>query len=130
MSDASYRGDGSERAILGELSTEAPDRREFWAKLAVILAFALYYIWDVFEAVSNLIGVLLYAATLGGQLNSFAWLVLITGILLPIVFFAAAVVVARKRTKGPTALILFVGIAAVSTLSLSLEALVRSVSAA
>jgi hypothetical protein len=125
MTEAPFQDESSARAVLGELSTEVPDRRKMWSKIAVILAFALYFLWDVFAAVSNFVGVLLFAANLGAQLNSFAWLVLVSGMVLPVIFFVVGVIVARKRTAGPTAIILFVALAAVSTLSLSLEALVR-----
>ncbi|HEU4850136.1 MAG TPA: hypothetical protein VFS93_06975 [Terrimesophilobacter sp.] len=102
-----------------------------WFRLTVIVLFALVYVWDLFEAISNLFGVAAQImkynenATLIG-LNTIAipWTVLIINLLLPPVVFGLALLVARRRNVGILAIVLLAGLGVVAAVSLSLAELV------
>lgn len=94
--------------------------------LALLIGFGVFYGWDLFEAVANLAAFLGYAAQVGGQLSSLAWIVLVSGIVFPVALFVAAVLLRRRRGLLVSALILLTGLATSAVLSLDLEALVRN----
>lgn len=93
---------------------------------AIAAAFALFYAWDVVEAVSNLAGLLAFAGAAGHPLNSYAWLVLGTGILVSPAAYTTAVAVGWSRGPSVLGAVLLVGLATSACLSLSLESLLRA----
>ncbi|MEO7348742.1 MAG: hypothetical protein ABIW32_02605 [Terrimesophilobacter sp.] len=102
-----------------------------WFRVTVIVLFGLLYVWDLFEAVSNLFGKLAELASVNEvrALNGFApidtpWAFMIVNLLLPVVVFALAVVIARKRNVGILAMVLLAGLGVVGAISLSLTAFV------
>ncbi|HEV7623909.1 MAG TPA: hypothetical protein VGO26_07225 [Amnibacterium sp.] len=100
---------------------EAPPTRP-GLRLAIALAFLLAFLWELLGAVSNLLAWAGFAAALHRQLSAFAWLVLGGGVLVPVVAYALAVLLGRRRTPGTFALILLVAYAASQALTLSLLA--------
>ena len=97
------------------------------ARFAVASAFGLGFLWQVLGGVSNLLALLGFAAAQGRQLNSTILGILLVGLVIPLAAFAAAVVVGRKRSAGPLALILLIALCASQALGLSQLAFFQSV---
>jgi hypothetical protein len=91
-----------------------------WILLTIALFIGLFYAYDVWEAVGNLVGVNLQAQSLDTQLSAFGWTVLIFGVLLPVLVYALAYWLGRNRALGVQALTLTVGLCAVAALSLDI----------
>lgn len=101
-----------------------------WTVLVVAVLFALLYAYDLFEAISNLVGV---TAQLDAY-NAFAeengltpaavpWALLVATIALPPVAYATAAALGRGRSIGMRALLFAAGLTVVAALTLSLIAL-------
>lgn len=110
--------------------TDAPSRRHRALRFAVIVAFGLFYAYDLFEAISNLAAVPAQLADynrflIENDLTPVAvpWAILVVNLLLPVVAFAAAWVLGRGRRIRQQAVLLAVGLAVVAALTLSLTAL-------
>lgn len=110
---------------------EKPVRRASWFRLTVIILFGLLYAWDLFAALSNLFGKLDELARRNEVrvLNGFApidtpWALLIANLLLPVVVFGLALLIARKRNVGVLSIVLLAGLGVVAAVSLTLIALV------
>lgn len=102
-------------------AVHAPGRRPA-LRLAIALAFLLVFLWELLGAVSNLLAWAGFAAVLHRQLSAFAWLVLGSGVIVPVAAYVLAVVLGRRRTPGTLALLLLVAYAASQALTLSLLA--------
>ncbi|MCU1438244.1 MAG: hypothetical protein JWP66_1331 [Naasia sp.] len=110
------------RATRRSATGREPRRRE----LAVAAAFALPFCWDLVEAVANLLALLAFAEGAGHSLNSYAWLVLGSAILVPPASYAAGVALGFAGGPLRLAAILLAALAACSCLGLTLEALLRA----
>lgn len=102
MSDSASTGgsatESSAKATLGDGTPRRSDPRRrllLWVLIAAV--FALFFAWDVWEGIGNLVGLRTYAATLGTDLNGTGWTVLLLGLVLPIVCFLTALVLGRRR---------------------------------
>lgn len=88
--------------MTGGIETPAVEPRSrgvrFGFDVALAVFFGLFYAYDVWEAVGNLVGLTQYAAALDSTLSSTGWVVLIAAILLPIGLFALAFVIGRRRS--------------------------------
>lgn len=62
--------------------------RPGWLSWSVAVLFGLFFAYDVFEAVGNLVGIVGTASGLAVPVLPLGWVVLIGGLLLPIVAFA------------------------------------------
>ena len=91
-----------------------------WTLLTVALFLGLFYAYDVWEAIGNLVGLNLQAQSLDTQLSGFGWAVLIFAVLLPVLVYALAYWLGRNRAFGVQALTLLVGLCAVAALSLDI----------
>ena len=92
------------------------------ASLAVVLAFSLLFLWELWGALNNLIFWLSLAASVNRSLTTFAWLVLLAGLAVPVAAFAAALVVGRRRGAASRARILLVAYCASQAVTLSVLA--------
>lgn len=119
-------------------STTTTDRRKRpavtgprWLVIAVAIAFGLFYAYDLFEAITNLVGVV----ALVGEQNIFLienditpiavpWAVLLANLALPPLAFGLAWWLGRRRSILHQALFYVVGLCLVAALTLSLTALV------
>lgn len=110
-------------------STVIPTRqaRPVAGRLVVAAAFLLAFLWQIYGALSNLVVWVLFADRAGGQLSAFAWVVLLLGVAIPVVAYAAALVLGRRARVGLLALILLVAVCASQALSLSQLAFFLSV---
>lgn len=114
---------------------ETTGQKPRWFRLSVIILFAIVYTWDLFAALSNLVGKLGEIARLNETRghNGFPpldtpWIPLIANLALPIVVFGLAVWTSRRRSVGILALVLLAGLGVVAAVSLSLIAYVRATS--
>ncbi|TDW31144.1 hypothetical protein [Cryobacterium psychrophilum] len=119
------RTDNSERPRAGAdttTTTSAPTRRRTprWLGLSLAIIFGLVYAYDVWEAIGNIVGVSLAAQSLDTTLSGFGWLVLVWGIAMPVVVFALAFWIGRRRTAVIQALLYLAGLAVVAALALDL----------
>ena len=113
------------RNAAGNVSSDATATRRRpprWALLSIAIFFGLFYAYDVWEAVGNLVGLNLQAQSLDTQLSGFGWVVLIFGVLLPVLVYALAYWLGRNRAFGVQALTLLVGLCAVAVVSLDIAA--------
>lgn len=94
-----------------------------WLLLVIAGVFALFYAYDVWAAIGNLVGLNGQAHGLDTELSAFAWIVLIGAILIPVLVYVLAYRLGRNRAFGVQALTLLVGLALVSVLSLDITLL-------
>lgn len=101
-----------------------------WISIAVAVFFGLFFAYDLIEAITNLVGV---PAELASR-NEFRadqdlpvipvpWSVLVANTLLPLVAFAAAWWIGRRRSFGSQAVIYLVALAVVAAYTLTFTAL-------
>lgn len=98
-----------------------------WATLAVLAVFGLFYAYDVWEAVQNIVNISAVYTAFGLQAADVPWWLLIVAILIPVLAFVLAYVLGRRRALLGQALILLVGLALVAVLSLDVIALEQSI---
>lgn len=110
--------------------TDAPSRRHRILHLAVNILLGLFYAYDLFEAISNLIAVPAQLADynkflIENDISPLAvpWTILVANLLLPLVVFVAAWVLGRGRSIRQQAVLLLAGLAVVAALTLTLTSL-------
>jgi hypothetical protein len=109
-------------------SEPAARSRYGWPSVMVAAVFGLFYAYDLWEAVSNFVELPVVYKQYGLEASDIPWWVLVLGLVIPPVVFAAAFVVGRKHSVLGKALIFIVGLAVVAGLSLgviALEAVLR-----
>ena len=100
---------------------EAPVRRApFWLEMTLAIAFGLFFAYDAWEAVGNLIGMAGIATALETTITGLGWVVLIAAILSPVVLFAAAFLLGRRRTAVMQAALYLTGLAVSAVLYLDI----------
>lgn len=99
---------------------DRPHRPGRWVTAVVAGIFGLFYAYDVWEAIGNLVGLGSAAAALGTSFSAFGWTVLIVAILMPIVVFGLAVWLGRGRRVPVQALLLAAGLCLSAVLSLDI----------
>jgi hypothetical protein len=83
----------------GTAAPAASARRvPFALELVLAVLFGLFYAYDAWEAVGNLVGLSQYASALETSITALGWVVLIGAILLPVGLFALAFVLGRRRS--------------------------------
>lgn len=101
-------------------ASSARDRYRQWPALALGILFGLFYAYDLWEAVGNVLTLAGVAAQLGITLSAAAWVVLIVSILMPIGIFITALVLGRSRGYLIQALFYVCGLAVSAATYLSL----------
>lgn len=94
-----------------------------WLTAVIAVFFGLFYAYDVWEAVGNLVGLNLAAQGLDTQLSGLGWFALLLGVLVPAIVFAAAFWLGRSRGIGAQLLLFVAGLALVAVLSLDMTEL-------
>ncbi|MGK9146698.1 hypothetical protein KXS11_03600 [Plantibacter flavus] len=94
-----------------------------WASWCIAVLFGLFFAYDVFEAVGNLVGVVSQANALGGNVVPLGWAVLIGGLLLPVIAFGIAYWTGRGRRLGEQTVRFLVALCVVAAISQSVLAL-------
>lgn len=105
-----------------------------WFRFTVMILFGVVYAWNLFSALSNFFGLQADLARKnevrvlnGFSLIDFPWLPIIVYMVLPLAVFGLAVWIARRRSVGMLAVMLFAGLGVVAAVSLSLIAYVRAI---
>jgi hypothetical protein len=101
-----------------------------WLSLTIAILFGLFYVYDLFEAVSNVVGVT-SQITLYNEARAVVkldpvpipWVWLVIDVLLAPVVFALAFIIGRKKTVLLTVLLFVIGLTLVAATTLSVEAL-------
>ncbi|GAB3120948.1 hypothetical protein [Glaciibacter psychrotolerans] len=91
-----------------------------WLSLVIAIVFGIFYVYDMWEAIGNLVGLNNAALSLDTALSGWGWSVLIGAIVLPVVVFALAYLLGRQRGALAQAVLLFVGLALVAVLTLDI----------
>lgn len=102
---------------------QVPAARGNWLNWCVAVLFGLFFAYDVFEAVGNLVGVVSQANALGGTVVPLGWTILIGGLLLPVIAFGIAYWTGRGRRLGEQAVRFLVALCVVAAISQSVLAL-------
>ena len=103
MTEAVEPEQAGERSDVGEQATAAGPAASarpafFPLRVALAVLFGLFFAYDVWEAVGNLVGLSQYAAALDTSITAVGWVLLIAAVVLPIGLFAAAFVLGRRRS--------------------------------
>ncbi|GAA2462331.1 hypothetical protein [Agromyces soli] len=125
MTDASAPAEQPETSTEPRTGAAAADAVEASARpatplwLAVVIAAVtgVFYAYDVWEAVGNLVGLNLYADSLGVGLTVYGVVVLIIGVVLPFAVYATAFWLGRRRGPLGQLALFVVGYALVQVLS-------------
>lgn len=93
-------------------TTPVPHRAQtpLWLAATIAVFFGLFYAFDVWEALGNLLAILQSASALGVPLTAYGWVVLIGAMVLPLALFALAFWLGRNRGALAMAAFLFVGL--------------------
>ena len=117
-------------AVVADDAAQATHGRYGWLSLVVAFLFALFYVYDLWEAVGNLIQLPAVYEAYGFGSEKVPWWLLWIGVLIPLAVYVVAFVGGRRRTVFGKALIFLVGLALVAGLSigvLALEEILRPV---
>jgi len=109
--------------VVADDNREAARGRYGWLSLVVAALFGLFYAYDVFEAVSNLIALPSFYDQAGFGSENVPWWILWIGVVIPIVVFIVAFVIGRRLNVGRKAVIFLLGLAVVAGLSVGVLAL-------
>ena len=102
-------------------STAPVDRGSRAARLGVILLLALVVAWFTWDAVGNLMALPELLTDLG-LAESVPWPALVLGVAMPVVYYAAAVVIGVRLSLARLTLVLIASLAAIAATRLSLIA--------
>lgn len=125
MTDASAPAEQPETSTAPRTDVAGADAAEASARpatplwLAVVIAAVtgLFYAYDVWEAVGNLVGLNLYADSLGVGLTAYGVVVLVAGVVLPFLVYAITFWLGRRRGPLGQLALFVVGYALVQVLS-------------
>lgn len=95
-------------------------RTPFWLDLMLAIVFGLFFAYDAWDGVGNLIGMAGIADALETSITGVGWVVLIAAILLPVALFAVAFLLGRRRTAVVQAALYLTGLAVSAALYLDI----------
>jgi hypothetical protein len=104
-------------------AAEAQRGRYGWLSLVVAALFGLFYAYDVWEAIGNMIGLPAYYDLIKIGSKNVPWWLLWIGVVIPIVVFVLAFVIGRHRNVGAKAVVFIVGLALAAGLGIGVLAL-------
>ncbi len=78
--------------------TVQPVRTGVVANVVIAIVFGLFFAYDVWEAIGNLVGIVSYANALQVGIVGWGWVVLIGAIGLPALLWLAAIALGWKRS--------------------------------
>lgn len=118
-----------ETAVTADAATSRSGRIG-WLSLAIAILFGLFYVYDLFEAISNVVGVT-SQITLYNEARAVVkldpvpipWGWLVIDVLLAPVVFALAFVIGRRKAVLLKVLLFVIGLTLVAATTLSVEAL-------
>ncbi|MFB9309384.1 hypothetical protein BJY17_001154 [Agromyces hippuratus] len=105
-------------------SDPAPARQAtpLWLAITIAVVFGVFYAYDVWEAVGNLVGLNLTANELGVAITGGGWALLVTGIAVPLLVFGTALWLGRRRAPLAQVVLLLAGYALVQVLAADVSA--------
>ena len=89
-----------------------------WLGLVVAALFGLFYAYDEWEAIGNIIGVPAVYDSIGFSAST-PWVLLYAALAFPVVIFVLMFAIGLRRNIGEKALLLLVGLAVSNALALS-----------
>ena len=98
-------------------------RVPLWVVTTLAVLFGLFYAYDAWEAVGNVIGISTLASSLDTTISVLGWVVLSIGIAVPIVVFLVAFRIGRGRDLLAQVLVYLAGLGVVAVVSLTIVAL-------
>jgi hypothetical protein len=113
VTEASAPGDRAEVANPSVPSPATP----LWLAVTIAVVFGVFYAYDVWEAVGNLVGLNIYAGELDVALTGYGVALLVVGIVLPLVVYATAFWLGRRRGPLAQVVLFLAGFALVQALS-------------
>jgi hypothetical protein len=93
------------------------------ASVAIAVAFGLVYAYYLWDAIRSFIELPAQLDALGIGRENAPWTLLVIGMIIPVVGYLAAAVIARRRALGHQAIVYVVGLCAVACLGLGIIAL-------
>ena len=128
--DGTTAATGSTQAAGATGPTDAPDgaaparpATPLWLAVSIAVLFGVFYAYDVWEAVGNLVGLNIQAAALGVSLTGWGVALLVAALVAPFVAFGVALWLGRHRGPLVQVVLFLVGYALVQALTLDLSAL-------
>jgi len=88
-----------------------------WLVVTIAVFFGLFFAYDLWEAIGNLVGLNVAAQSLDTQLSGFGWAVLIAGVVIPVLVYAIAFWLGRARGALARMVLFLVGLCLVAVLS-------------
>lgn len=110
----------SDASVSTDQALPSGRRTPQWLVVTIAAFFGLFFAYDLWEAVGNLVGLNVAAQSLDTQLSGFGWAVLIAGVVLPILVYAIAFWLGRARGGAARAVLFLVGLCLVAVLSLDI----------
>jgi hypothetical protein len=102
---------------------EASRGRYGWLSLVVAAVLGLFYAYDVWEAIGNMINLPAFYDSIGVGSKHVPWWLLWIGVLIPVAVFLLAFVIGRRRNVGEKAVVFIVGLALAAGLGIGVLAL-------
>jgi hypothetical protein len=102
---------------------EAKRGRYGWLSLIVAAVLGLFYAYDVWEAVGNMINLPAFYDSIGVGSKHVPWWLLWIGVVIPVIVFLLAFVIGRRRNVGDKAVVFIVGLALAAGLGIGVLAL-------
>jgi hypothetical protein len=111
--------------MTADAPAEIPARRSLprWLTTTLAVVFGLFYAYDAWEAVGNVIGISTLASGLDTSISGLGWVVLIIGIVVPIGVFLLAFFLGRRRDILAQVLLYLAGLGVTAVVALDILAL-------
>jgi hypothetical protein len=119
LTEASVPGGRAELVDAGASRPATP----LWLAVTIAVAFGVFYAYDVWEAVGNLVGLNIYAGELEVALTGYGVALLIVGVAVPLLAYATAFWLGRRRGPLAQVVLFLAGYALVQALSADVAAL-------
>jgi hypothetical protein len=124
MTEASVPADAGAGTAASAQEAAAPrSATPLWLAVTIAVLFGVLYAYDVWEAVGNLVGLNLQAASLGISLSGVGLALLIVARVLPFLVFGIAFWLGRRRGPIQQVVLFLAGYAAVQAITFGLTAL-------
>jgi hypothetical protein len=120
MSESISESDNPIEEVVADDAREARRGRYGWLSLVVAALFGLFFAYDLWEGVSNLVALPAFYDDEGIGSQNVPWWLLWIGVAVPLVGFVIAFVIGRHHNVFGKALIFFVGLAVVAGLSIGI----------
>ena len=105
------------------VSVDARRRVPRWLTTTLAVVFGLFYAYDAWEAVGNIIGISILASGLDTSISVLGWIVLSIGVLIPIAVFLLAYRFGRGRDLLAQVLLYLTGLGVAAVVALDIVAL-------